>query len=339
MPMQPNNGRSSGGPWRPDSNEPSRDARTGPWARDRDEYQQRETHRDRGDDYRTRPLFDRDHDDRGRYLSEMHGDRAWEDRLGAQRGMRGQMGDGSGYGYEGGRRISSGREEGLPVGGHRGKGPRNFIRSDARIREMVCEVLSEDDRIDASRIEVEVRDGEVTLTGAVDDRHTKRLAEDVIERLPSVKDVHNHIRVHRFEENIDHLNSFLRGEISAVETYRMALEKLDRGSTARSELENCMRSHEERVQFLRDQIRRLGGTPASSSGSWGVFARAVEGGARVLGDKIAIAALEEGEDHGLKDYKHDIDKLDPVCRELVRSRLLPAQQETHARMSSLKRRL
>jgi hypothetical protein len=49
--------------------------------------------------------------------------------------------------------------------------------------------------------------------------------------------------------------SFLRGEISAVETYRMALEKLDRGNPARSELEACMRSHQERVALLRDQIK------------------------------------------------------------------------------------
>jgi hypothetical protein len=59
----------------------------------------------------------------------------------------------------------------------------------------------------------------------------------------------------------------------------------------------------------------------------------------VLGDKAAIAALEEGEDHGLKDYKDDDDKLDVQAKSLVRSRLLPAQQDTHARMSALKKRL
>jgi hypothetical protein len=131
----------------------------------------------------------------------------------------------------------------------------------------------------------------------------------------------------------------LRGELSAVETYRMALEKLDRSSTARDDMEMCLRSHEERVTFLRDQIRRLGGTPSTSSGPWGVFARAIEGGARVLGDRVAIAALEEGEDHGVRDYKDDMEKVDPDCRELITSRLLPAQQDTHARLSSLKRRL
>lgn len=233
--------------------------------------------------------------------------------------------------------------------GHRGQGPRNYVRSDERLREILCEVLADDDRIDASQIEVEVHSGDVTLSGTVPDRRMKRLAEDVLENLPGVEEVHNHIRgpalfgrgggSRSIEDSVDQLNSLLRGEISAVETYRMALDKLDRGSHARGELETCIRSHEERVNVLRDKVRQLGGTPATSSGPWGVFARLVEGGARALGDKAAIAALEEGEDHGLKDYRSALDKLDPEGRQLVLSRLLPAQEDTHARMSAFKRRL
>jgi hypothetical protein len=119
----------------------------------------------------------------------------------------------------------------------------------------------------------------------------------------------------------------------------MALEKLEKGSTARGELETCMQSHEARVQLLRDQIRKLGGEPATSSGAWGIFAKIVEGSARAVGDKAAIAALEEGEDHGLKDYKDGVDKLDSELKTLVRSQLLAQQEDTHSRLSSLKRRL
>ena len=79
--------------------------------------------------------------------------------------------------------------------GHRGKGPSGYQRSDERIRENVCEALSDDDRVDASNIEVTVKNGEVTLSGLVPDRETKRLAEDCIENLSGVKDVQNNIRV------------------------------------------------------------------------------------------------------------------------------------------------
>jgi Domain of unknown function (DUF2383) len=141
------------------------------------------------------------------------------------------------------------------------------------------------------------------------------------------------------KSSVDQLNSFLRGEISAVETYHLALGKLDDDSPSRAELETVLASHEDRVSMLRDAIVMSGGTPAESSGPWGVFAKAVEGSARIFGDKAAIAALEQGEDHGLDDYKDDLDKLDTESRILVTDRLLPLQKQTHDRISALKKRL
>jgi len=84
-----------------------------------------------------------------------------------------------------------------PMGGHRGKGPVGYTRSDERIREIVCEVLTDDDMIDATHIEVEVHGGEVTLSGTVEERSQKRMAEDRIENLSCVKDVVNQLRVRR----------------------------------------------------------------------------------------------------------------------------------------------
>ena len=80
-------------------------------------------------------------------------------------------------------------------GGHRGKGPSGFARSDERIKEMVCEVLTDHDDIDATHIDITVKNGEVVLAGTVEDRHQKRLAEDIVEQCAGVKDVQNQIRV------------------------------------------------------------------------------------------------------------------------------------------------
>jgi uncharacterized protein (TIGR02284 family) len=140
------------------------------------------------------------------------------------------------------------------------------------------------------------------------------------------------------EKTVDTLNGFLRGEISAVETYRQAIEKVGSGST-RGQLEDCKHSHEQRAAKLRDQIAQLGGEPAKSSGAWGAFARLVEGGAKVFGDRAAVSALEEGEDHGLKLYRDDLDKLDPASRQVVELDLLPAQERTHQSISALKHTL
>jgi hypothetical protein len=76
-----------------------------------------------------------------------------------------------------------------------GRGPRGYRRSDERIKEDVCQCLTDDHHIDASEIEVTVTDREVTLTGTVSSRMQKRHAEDLIERLPGVRDVINSIRV------------------------------------------------------------------------------------------------------------------------------------------------
>ena len=60
-----------------------------------------------------------------------------------------------------------------------GVGPRGYRRSDERIQEDVNELLTADPNIDASDIEVRVEAGVVTLTGVVEDRASKRLAEDL----------------------------------------------------------------------------------------------------------------------------------------------------------------
>jgi len=78
---------------------------------------------------------------------------------------------------------------------HRGKGPKGYVRSDDRIRDDVNDHLSDDRWVDASHIEVSVTDGEVTLTGEVDSRQSKRRAEDCVDRIAGVKHVQNNLRV------------------------------------------------------------------------------------------------------------------------------------------------
>ncbi|QCB55697.1 BON domain-containing protein [Sphingopyxis sp. PAMC25046] len=77
---------------------------------------------------------------------------------------------------------------------HRGRGPKGYIRSDERIREDVNDRLTEDVWIDASEIEVSVADGEVTLAGTVEDRRSKRRAEDLADDVTGVKHVQNNLR-------------------------------------------------------------------------------------------------------------------------------------------------
>ena len=80
-------------------------------------------------------------------------------------------------------------------GGQRGVGPRDYERTDERIREDVCERLTEHDAIDASNIDVRVTAGVVQLSGDVPRRFMKHLAEDTVAEAVGVKDVENTLRV------------------------------------------------------------------------------------------------------------------------------------------------
>ena len=71
-------------------------------------------------------------------------------------------------------------------------------------------------------------------------------------------------------------------------------------SPARVELEQCRRSHEQRVARLRHEVIRLGGTPEEGSRAWRAIPKLVEGTATVFGEKAAHLGAGGGEDHGLK---------------------------------------
>jgi osmotically-inducible protein OsmY len=102
-----------------------------------------------------------------------------------QAGTRGEQsyGELQGYGQQGMRTS------------HRGLGPKNYSRSDERIREDINERLTDADDIDARGLTVEVSNGIATLTGTVEQRWMKHRAEDLAESCSGVRDVHNQIRV------------------------------------------------------------------------------------------------------------------------------------------------
>lgn len=80
-------------------------------------------------------------------------------------------------------------------GPHAGKGPRNFVRADARIMDDVVYRLTLHGQVNASHIGVNVQDGVVILSGTVPNRQQKRLAEDTADSVSGVKDVDNRLRI------------------------------------------------------------------------------------------------------------------------------------------------
>jgi len=112
-------------------------------------------------------------------------------------GYGGYGGEG-GYGSQGWSGQGSWREP-YGEGQHRGKGPKNYQRSDERMKEMLCERLHDDPEIDASEVTVTVQGGKITLEGTVDSRRTKNAIEDVAEQIGS-QEVQNNLRVQKASE-------------------------------------------------------------------------------------------------------------------------------------------
>ncbi|MDB5323133.1 MAG: uncharacterized protein JWN40_4764 [Phycisphaerales bacterium] len=132
------------------------------------------------------------------------------------------------------------------------------------------------------------------------------------------------------DDAVRQLNSLLRGEISAVETYRMAIDKVADSDQIAMDNVSILREieseHSEAAQQLRQRIQQLGGHPSDSSGAWGAWAQTVQGTMNLFGDTTALKGLKEGEEHGLKDYEEALDDVDAGSRQLIASELIPRQQ-------------
>jgi len=103
-------------------------------------------------------------------------------------------------------------------------------------------------------------------------------------------------------ETVSQLNSLLRGELSAVETYQQALSSLSASETS-SKIRTMCADHESAVSQLRQQVHEHGGEPAEGSGAWGIWAKLVTGTAAAISEGTVLKALKEGEEHGVKEYE------------------------------------
>jgi uncharacterized protein (TIGR02284 family) len=139
--------------------------------------------------------------------------------------------------------------------------------------------------------------------------------------------------------DIDKLNSCLRGELAAIETYRQGLDKIraDFGSDPKfQQLTQMLRDHEQAATELQSLVQQCGGTPDDDSGAWGTWANTVMGSARLLGDRAALKALKEGEESGGKQYQDLLDDTDaPTNVRTVVTKLLQRCREHVAQLDRM----
>lgn len=132
------------------------------------------------------------------------------------------------------------------------------------------------------------------------------------------------------------MDTLVKGELSAIETYKQALRKVGYGTWPGAELLRIEAEHETAAALLKERIRRRGMEPPQTSGLWGAWSKAIEGAAKVFGGKAAIKALKVGEEHGVHEYETALrdESLDPEIKALIRRTLLP---QTRAHIPVLER--
>jgi hypothetical protein len=129
-----------------------------------------------------------------------------QNKKGQEMGMMGKKAEMGKQGKEGGKHSKMGGMKGSQgkcpmcgkkmegeMGPNRGKGPAK--PTDDRLKSVIEFSLTEDSWLDASKIQVAVKDGVVTLTGKVDKWDSKRHAEDLALRPMGVTDVKNELEL------------------------------------------------------------------------------------------------------------------------------------------------
>jgi Domain of unknown function (DUF2383) len=133
------------------------------------------------------------------------------------------------------------------------------------------------------------------------------------------------------DEYIEEFNSYLAGELTAVEYCDSALSKASREDIKKA-LQACRASHQKRVDGLKDSIKNLGGTPTDTSGPFGAISNANH--ATITLERDALALVEQSEAERLVNYESQRELVVGAVLQFLENVLLPAQHESHLAVST-----
>jgi hypothetical protein len=124
------------------------------------------------------------------------------------------------------------------------------------------------------------------------------------------------------------LDELIRGEMAALKAYDEILAKVKDPDEVKN-LTSMKTDHKNALETLKRYASSEVKADTQNSGAWGIFAKAWMKGATVFGDKTALKALNQGEEHGVSEYREALlDKnLSPDVKRIIKSTLLPRQEE------------
>lgn len=124
------------------------------------------------------------------------------------------------------------------------------------------------------------------------------------------------------------LAHILRGEIAATESYKQVMEKVDHWPELAC-LKEFLADHNDAVDYWKIQMRQEYLEEETSSGPWGSVVEAFIGLGKMFGEKAALKALQEGEEHGLKEYNELLNQENLTIEQVQRIQnvFIPNQQK------------
>lgn len=122
-------------------------------------------------------------------------------------------------------------------------------------------------------------------------------------------------------------NSLIKGELSAIESYTLAIEGFANDSREKS-LADIRADHVANEKLLREIAGRHGAKLLSSLSPRFSFANKVKGTMALLGPALVLIVLKQVEEYRLRQYEKSFNDngLNEELKTLIRNTLLPAQR-------------
>jgi hypothetical protein len=136
--------------------------------------------------------------------------------------------------------------------------------------------------------------------------------------------------------DVDAINTLLRRQLAAVETYDRALIRFE-DPRVLADLETIREDHIKAEILLREKVLQMGGEPVDVAEPWVSCASALSGDTKVAGSATALDALRQAEEYSINELedtlKHENINFD--CKDLIRISLLPTNRKHVAELNRL----
>lgn len=131
-------------------------------------------------------------------------------------------------------------------------------------------------------------------------------------------------------EEATQLDDLVRGEISALKAYDQLLTDT-KDEKQKAKLQMIRKDHEKALSKLSKYVAGKKDIleDTEDAGAWGGFAKTWVKGGQLMGNKTALNALKQGEEHGIKEYKEALedDSISPELKQMIKTEMLPSQEK------------